>query len=64
MAEHYCMELERQLEAFYSDPITQEYGANDCDTLIIRQHLKKGCQECIEIIASAPEEYENAEWRR
>jgi L-ascorbate metabolism protein UlaG (beta-lactamase superfamily) len=39
-----CEELLNALDAFYDDPMTQAYGANDVDELLVREHKKKhGC---------------------
>lgn len=33
------------MEAFYADPITIAYGANDCDTLLEKNHRRE-CERC------------------
>lgn len=35
------------MEAFWADPMTGAYGANDCDTLLENNHKAK-CKRCQE----------------
>lgn len=40
-----CPELDAALADFHDDPITEFYGADDCQDLVIRGHMRH-CVAC------------------
>ena len=41
----HCRRLEKELDIFYDDPMTQHYGAQECSALIVENHRKR-CAVC------------------